>query len=238
MIYAVGDIHGELQKLEALLEALPSETGDRLVFLGDYVDRGSHSRGVVDRLIALSAERSCTFLMGNHESMLLDFIGWEGEYYDSGEYFLANGGVETLLSYGVRDFDAVERGGWSPPPDHERFFRELVPYHREGDYVFVHAGLGLPELGLSDADEALRAARPDDLLWNRMSGDLRHHLGVTLIYGHSPDPTLRVRWNPPYSIGIDTGAVYGGPLTAIALPSERLFQVGDEGGPAGRRGRR
>jgi len=235
VIYAVGDIHGELGKLEALIAVLPVTVEDRVVFLGDYVDRGPQAKGVVDRLIALAREWPCTFLLGNHESMFLDYIGWRGERYGSGEYFLANGGIETLLSYGVRDFDAVEREGLVLPPEHERFFRELVPWRREGRYAFVHAGLGVPELGLSDADEALRRAHMEDLLWNRMAGDLRHQLGVTLVYGHSPDPSLRVRWNTPFSIGIDTGAVYGGPLTAIALPSERLYQVGDEGGPRGRR---
>jgi len=235
VLYAVGDIHGCLPKLEALLEALPLEPGDRLVFLGDYVDRGSHARGVVERLIALQDEWPCTFLIGNHESMFLDFIGWKGEWYDKGEYFLANGGIETLLSYGVRDFDGVERKGLDLPEAHRRFFEGLVPWHRDGRYLFVHAGLGVPELGLEDVEAARARAKPADLLWNRMSGDLRHLLGVTLVYGHSPDPTLRVRWNAPWSIGIDTGAVYGGPLTAIALPSERIFQVGDEGGPAGRR---
>jgi len=234
VVYAVGDIHGSLPKLEELLETLPLEEGDHVVFLGDYVDRGSHARGVVDRLIVFGESWPCTFLIGNHESMFLDFIGWKGEFYDKGDYFLANGGIETLLSYGVRDFDVVEREGLPLPEDHERFYRALVPYHREGKYLFVHAGLGVPELGLEDVDLALERARPSDLLWNRMSGDLRHLLGVTLVYGHSPDPTLQVRWNTPYSIGIDTGAVYGGPLTAIALPSERHAQVGDEGGPPGR----
>jgi len=225
VLYAVGDIHGTLPKLDALLEKLPLEEGDRVVFLGDYVDRGSQARGVVDRLIEFGTSWPCTFLIGNHESMFLDYIGWKGEWYDKSEYFLANGGIETLLSYGVRDFDRVEREGLALPEAHERFFRALVPWHRDGRYLFVHAGLGVPELGLADVDRALERAKPSDLLWNRMSGNLRHLLGVTLVYGHSPDPTLRVRWNQPWSIGIDTGAVYGGPLTAIALPSERLFQA-------------
>jgi len=232
VLYAVGDIHGSLPKLEELLASLPLEAGDRVVFLGDYVDRGSWSKGVVDHLIGFAQSWPCTFLLGNHESMFLDYIGWKGEWYDKGEYFLANGGIETLLSYGVRDFETVEREGLELPEAHERFFRGLVPWHREDRYLFVHAGLGVPELGLSDVGRALEQAKPVDLLWNRMSGNLRHLLGVTLVYGHSPDPSLRVRWNQPWSIGIDTGAVYGGPLTAIALPSERLFQAGDEGGPA------
>lgn len=226
MLYAVGDIHGSLEKLEGLLGKLPLQRGDRLVFVGDYVDRGPDPKGVVDHLVDFAREWPCTFLMGNHESMFLDFIGWKGEAYTSGEWFLANGGIETLRSYGEIDFDRVEREGLDLPPEHERFFRELVLHHREGDYLFVHAGIGLPELGMEDADAAAAAAHPEDLLWNRMAGDLRHRLGVTLVYGHSPDPRFRVRWNTPYSIGIDTGAVYGGPLTAVALPDERVFQAG------------
>ena len=76
MLYAVGDIHGEVGKLDALLDKLPLEPGDRFVFLGDYLDRGFESRAVVDRLIALQKSCPCVFLLGNHESMLLDFLGW------------------------------------------------------------------------------------------------------------------------------------------------------------------
>ena len=71
----------------------------------------------------------------------------------------------------------------------------------------------------------LRRARPRDLLWSRATGELPHRLGVTIVYGHTPSPDLRVRHNEPFSIGIDTGATYGGPLTAIRLPDETLFQV-------------
>ena len=71
----------------------------------------------------------------------------------------------------------------------------------------------------------LRRTRVEELLWSRITGDLPHRLGVTIIYGHTPRSDLCVRWNEPFSIGIDTGAVYGGPLTAIRLPDETLFQV-------------
>jgi serine/threonine protein phosphatase 1 len=224
MLYAVGDIHGEVGKLDALLGKLPLEAGDRLVFLGDYVDRGFGSRAVVDRLIALRGSHECVFLLGNHESMFLDFLGWRDPAYFGGEAFLINGGDRTLASYGYfEDADLEKR--FELPADHQQFFRDLVLHHLEGDYLFVHAGLGLDQLHETDLGYALRRARVEDLLWSRIAGDLPHRFGVTIVYGHTPRPDLCVRWNEPFSIGIDTGAVYGGPLTAIRLPDETIFQV-------------
>jgi hypothetical protein len=77
----------------------------------------------------------------------------------------------------------------------------------------------------TDLTYALHRARSEDLLWDRSCIELPHNLGVTVIYGHTPSMDFQVRWNPPFSIGIDTGAVYGGRLTAIRLPDETLFQV-------------
>lgn len=225
MLYAVGDIHGELDALNALLEALPLRSDDRLLFLGDYVDRGPDSRGVVDRLIALAAERPCTFLMGNHESMFLEFLGWKGPSYFGADVFLANGGARTLASYGFFDAQDLDPTRFRLPESHVRFYRELVLWHREADYLFVHAGLSEAALEQSDVDWALRRARPVDLLWAREHIGRPHRLGVTLVYGHTPSPDFAVRWNTPFGIGIDTGAVYGGRLTALRLPDETVFQV-------------
>jgi Calcineurin-like phosphoesterase len=219
MLYAVGDIHGMRDKLELLLAALPLEPDDHLVFIGDYVDRGPDSAGVVQRLVELARQVRCTFLMGNHEAMFLSFLGWKGASYFGGEAFLQNGGAATLQSYGY--FDAVD---FALPPEHEKFFSELRMYHVEGQYAFVHAGLSRDVLRLSDIQYALEHERPRNLLWQRATASLPHNLGVTVIYGHTPMPDMQVRWNLPYSVGIDTGAAYGGPLTAIRLPDERLFQ--------------
>jgi serine/threonine protein phosphatase 1 len=224
VLYAIGDIHGESGKLERLLERIAPAPGDQLVFLGDYVDRGPDSLGVVSRLVALSREVSCVFLMGNHESMFLDFLGWKGAAYFGGDAFLMNGGDRTLASYGFFGAGAREKG-FDLPPEHAEFYRRLVLHHRAGDYLFVHAGLGPRGLSSGDVDYALRVSRPEDLLWNRSTGDLPHTLGLTVIYGHTPSRDFGVRWNEPFSIGIDTGAVYGGPLTAIRLPDETILQV-------------
>jgi len=225
MLYAVGDIHGELDKLEELLTTLPLRRGDRLVFLGDYVDRGPASFDVVERLVTLQREWPCEFLLGNHESMLLDFLGWTDEAYFGGDAFLMNGGDRTLATYGYFDQPHPDRKTFKLPKVHEEFLLGLKRHHREGDYLFVHAGLGKADLKEKDVDFVLRRARIEDMLWNRTTCELPHSLPVTIIYGHTPSEEFEVRWNLPFSIGIDTGAVYGGPLTAIRLPDETLFQV-------------
>jgi serine/threonine protein phosphatase 1 len=225
LLYAVGDIHGERALLEELLASLPLCDGDRLVFVGDYVDRGPDSKGVVDTLLRVEQERDCVFLLGNHESMFLSFLGWTRQEYFGGDAFLMNGGDRTLASYGYFDADEPDAKSFQLPPGHERFYQRLKLFHREGDYLFVHAGIGRDLLDEVDVDYALRKARSEDLLWERASADLPHKLGVTIIYGHTPAVDFSIRRNEPFSIGIDTGAVYGGRLTAIRLPDETIFQV-------------
>jgi serine/threonine protein phosphatase 1 len=225
MFYAIGDIHGEREQLDELLEMLPLRSEDRLVLMGDYIDRGPDAFGVIERLIELQQRHACAFLLGNHESMFLDFLGWSDPLYFGGDAFLMNGGDRTLDSYGYFDREQPDRESFKLPKDHEDFLLGLKLYHREADYVFVHAGLDRKELGCDDVDFALRRSRVEDLLWNRTTAELPHRLGVTVVYGHTPAEDFSVRWNLPFSIGIDTGAVYGGPLTAIRLPDEKLFQV-------------
>jgi serine/threonine protein phosphatase 1 len=222
MLYAVGDIHGMRDRLVELVESLPLAKDDHLVFVGDYVDRGPDSFGVVEYLLGLRKRQRCTFLLGNHESMFLSFLGWRGELYFGSEAFLHNGGETTLRSYGY--FEA--KGKFRLPPDHEAFYRSLVLSYAEGEYLFLHAGLSRENLSLSDAAYAVAHEHPREILWQRVTGELPHSLGVTLIYGHTPAPDFQVRWNLPYSIGIDTGCVYGGPLTAIRLPDETVFKAG------------
>lgn len=225
MLYAIGDIHGRLDRLDALLARLPLAPGDRLIFLGDYIDRGPESKGVIDRLLELAEERDCVFLLGNHESMFLDYLGWRGRLYFAGEAFLSNGGIETLLSYDYFEADREAGRQLELPASHEIFFKSLQLTHQEGEYLFVHAGLGRALLRGRDVRRTLRKARPEEILWDRFSCELPHEMGVTMVYGHTPSPDFKVRWNTPFSIGIDTGAAYDGPLTAIRLPDETIFQT-------------
>jgi serine/threonine protein phosphatase 1 len=221
LLYAVGDIHGRLDLLQSLLDLIDADArasghaGRRtLVFLGDYVDRGPDSRGVVERLMRdLPQGFDTHFLKGNHEAILLDFLedAWRLDHWR------LNGGDATMLSYGV-DTERLGRFGAPPetwrdafaealPEAHLRFFKSLQLSASFGDYLFVHAGVrpGVPLAAQSEAD----------LIWIR--GPFLDHagpLGKIVVHGHTPgqEPVTR-----PNRIGIDTGAVFTGRLTALRL---------------------
>lgn len=203
-IYAIGDIHGSLHKLSALLEKLNwhPDNGDTLIFLGDYIDRGPNSPEVIDLILRLQQQSSrVVALCGNHEQMFLDFISGQGL-----PVFTANGLASTIAAYAGRHTFPVE---------HITFFHNLRLYYETEQHVFVHAGLrdGLP----------LAEQNPNDLLWIRdefLKSD--YDRGKTVVFGHTP---FREVYRRPGKIGLDTGAVYGGRLTCLILPDEEYIFV-------------
>lgn len=216
-IYAVGDIHGRADLLDRLMMSIAEEApaNAQLVFLGDYLDRGPDSRGVVDRLIALRNERPDTiFLKGNHEAVFLDFLADPADYED----WLHWGGAETLESYGVERpwarpaedlaSEMLER----LPPGHLAFLRRLDLFCALGDYLFVHAGIK-PGVPLDRQDER-------DLLWIR--GEFHNAPAKTrpdrvVVHGHQPtSKPVDAGWR----IGVDTGACFSDKLTAAVLEGE------------------
>lgn len=207
-IFAIGDIHGCRSLLEELLGRLDlhPET-DTVVFIGDYIDRGPDSRGVVETVLALRRRISKVIcLMGNHERMFLDYL----EDPAAAAMFLGNGGVATLRSYGLWRADQVTIGDL--PEEHRAFFESLSLWHETEQYLFVHAGLR-PGVPLAEQD-------PWDLVWIRR--EFIHSpatFGKTVVFGHTPLPEPYVDGT---KIGIDTGAVYGGPLTCVELPAMRF----------------
>ena len=139
-LLCVGDIHGSARELEILLAAVAPGPADQLVFLGDYVDRGPASNEVIALLVDLQARLPGTvFLRGNHEEMMMDFLGMEGA---RGNIFLRAGGASTVASYGLDPEAATPEKFRSVLPEtHRRFLEEsLRLHHQEGDYLFVHAG--------------------------------------------------------------------------------------------------
>ncbi len=213
-VYAIGDLHGCPDELEVLLDAIGPGTADTLVFLGDYVDRGPGVKLLVDRLLRLRTEGPRTvFLRGNHEDMLLDFLGLGGRH---GDAYLGNGGVATLVSYGVPPGVVGPDAVPYLPPEHVAFYRALELMHRYDPFLFVHAGIR-PGVDVDRQDE-------EDLLWIREEFFRhRHDLPYTVVFGHTPHREARVAL--PYHVGLDTGLVYGNKLSCLDVDGRRLLQV-------------
>lgn len=213
-IFAIGDIHGCYGKLTELLNRLPYRAGrDRLVFLGDYLNRGGESAKVLDLLCDLQAnDPGVVALIGNHEYLLL-------EYQRSGDtallpYLRAMGLEATLSSYQARGDSSLQLNDFLPPA-HRTFLQHLLPYWETEGYIFVHAGLeaGIP---LAEQDLASLCEVRDIFL------DSDHDFGKKVIFGHTPFEMPLVTSG---KIGIDTGAVYGNLLTAVELPGENFHHA-------------
>ncbi len=224
-LYAVGDVHGSLGPFADIVDQIRVDAAEArtfgltpiAIFLGDYVDRGADSRTVVDRLATDPLPGIETqFLLGNHEAAMLDFLTAP----ERGEAWLTYGGMETLLSYGVR-----VRGEGRPrladlsaqlveklPARHKSFLEALRPMATFGDYAFVHAGV-LPGV-------ALEAQRVEDLIAIREEFlEARGWHGKMVVHGHSIVEAPEFRSN---RIAIDTGAYFTGVLTCLVMEEDRV----------------
>lgn len=212
-IFAVGDVHGRLDKLTVLLGRLALEPADRLVFLGDYLNRGTEAGQVLDRLLALRAERPDTvFLRGNHEQEVLRY----GVTQDPEDLRRLReiGFQATLDSYQCSSFCGLD----FMPVEHEEFLVNLLPCWESGDWVFFHAPLTYGR----NPGEAAPGELENLLSGRELDGPGWAASGRTLIFGHIPLETPLVA---PGLIGIDTGAGYGHLLTAVELPALRFFHA-------------
>lgn len=231
-LYAIGDIHGRLDLLDRLLDAIAADPGRadgrnvRLVALGDYVDRGPDSMGVIDRLCDLQDDGSdVVCLRGNHEQMMRDFL----KDPIGTACWLPNGGIETLKSYGIRApethnalaphhliaLSAALRNAL--PERHRQFLNTLSDCHEAGDYFFAHAGIN-PDLSLNEQ-------RPEDLMWIREPFLYSRALYTkVIVHGHTITRTVDLH---PNRIGLDTGSFYSGILTGMAFDGgeRRILQA-------------
>lgn len=227
-IYAVGDVHGRADLLAPLLLqieidlALHPVSRPIVVCLGDYIDRGPASRQVLDLLVAYKDGREAVFLKGNHETFLLKFLE-DAAALDGWRY---NGGLETLVSYGLRppinpnplaqaqlarDLDRVM------PDAHRAFLKDLKLSFVCGDYLFVHAGVR-PLVSLErQAEDDLLWIRDDFLLWEKPFEKM-------VVHGHTPVHEPEVHSN---RINIDTGAFATGRLTCLLLDGADIMPLVD-----------
>jgi len=211
--FAIGDIHGCLDKLKRLLNKIDITDHDELIFLGDYIDRGSDSKGVIDFLINLKGRFKKKFLRGNHEDMFLRAIKDPPNWGDL-ELWLRNGGNKTILSYQKKSI-GTEKTSDLFPQSHVDFIKKTKLYYQTNKYIFVHAGAS-PLIPMKNHDT-------DCLLWARDEFILDESTWPKkVIFGHTPHKKPLLMDN---KIGIDTGAVFNGKLTCIELPSEKIYQT-------------
>jgi serine/threonine protein phosphatase 1 len=222
-IYAIGDIHGRADLLEQILDRIdadlasnPARTGIE-VFLGDYIDRGPASREVLDLLVMRDRSLRSVFLKGNHESFLTNFLSDPSVL----EHWQYNGGLETLMSYGITpsinanaatQAQLADALGQALPECHRQFIGKLEPSFTCGDYFFVHAGVrpGIP----------LTKQREEDLLWIRQDFLLcEEDFGKIVVHGHTPVPRPDVL---PNRINIDTAAFATGQLSCLVLEDDKV----------------
>lgn len=207
-ILAIGDIHGCLAQFDALFQSVAPTLEDRLILLGDYVDRGPDSFGVMKQILNLSSTYQLTALKGNHEQMMLAARNSHEKYSD----WIQNGGDATLRSYaGIRGTPR------DIPPDHWHFLEtQLVDYLEMDSHIFVHAN-AYPDVAMLD--------QPDYMLrWERCDNIVAHESGKVIVCGHTPQKNGRPL-NKGFAICLDTNTCGGGPLTCLDAASGRVWQA-------------
>jgi serine/threonine protein phosphatase 1 len=212
-VLAIGDVHGCLAPLDALLAHVAPTAGDHLIFLGDLIDRGPASMGVIDRVIGLTKTHRVSCIMGNHEEMMLDARSDPVTRHD----WLRNGGDAALRSYGGA------RGSLRDVPAHHWAFLEntLVPHVETDTHLFVHAS-AYPDYPMEEQPGYM-------LRWERFDSVRRPHFsGKILVCGHTPQPDGRPH-NKGFAVCIDTHAFRGGPLTCLDASSGKVHQAFPDG---------
>ena len=209
-IFAIGDIHGCAEELESLLSQLPIEKNDTIVFLGDYIDRGPNSKKVIDLILELKKGQNIVCLMGNHESMAIDFI--KDPSSAQAGLFIMNGGSATLASY------TLTGDHFLIPDEHIAFYQNLELFYETKDYFFVHAGVpNVPLKKINSEEHAL------EMLWVRSSfHKSKYKWSKTIVHGHTVVDEVEISKK---RINLDTGCVFKGKLSAIELPSQKIYQV-------------
>ena len=207
--FVIGDIHGCAKALRTLIECIDPSPDDELIFLGDYVDRGPDSRGVIDQIIELKSRCRVVALRGNHEIMVcgVAFGGMDGTIW------LESGGKATVTSYG----GSLEK----IPADHKAFFHSLLPHYETKDAIFVHACYD-PNLPMEQQPEEMR-------YWTHIGLVPPPHCSGKRVYvGHTPQPAGLIL-DLGYLVCVDTYCFGTGYLTAVNVETDEVIQVDNKG---------
>jgi serine/threonine protein phosphatase 1 len=208
-LLAIGDIHGQSAAFRALLEVIKPTRDDVLVLLGDYINRGPDSRGVIERILRLREETQLICLRGNHEQMLLD----AHRSGDGGLFWIECGGDETLRSFGCDDVESM--------PDYVfDFLNETRLYYETEKFIFVHANV--------DAEVPMESQSANTLLWRHLEYAPAHCSGKVVICGHTPQASgLPVHFGSAVCIDTDVGR--SGWLTCYEPLRGRYWQCNADG---------
>lgn len=213
---AIGDIHGCSQTLAALLATIQPTADDTIITLGDYVDRGPDSRGVLDLLIDLEGRCRLVPLRGNHEEMMLGARLGRSDF----EFWKHCGGDTALMSYGdTGRLDQI-------PSAHFRFLERCLNDYETETHLFIHANY-FPNRRLADQDHKTR-------FWLSLDDEIPgpHFSGKVAIVGHTPQPNGQIL-DAGYLICIDTGCGHGGLLTALEVQTGEIWQIDELGNRVG-----
>lgn len=211
-LLAIGDIHGCSKALDTLLDLVKPGSQDRLVTLGDYVDRGPDSAGVLERLIGLATTTQLIPLLGNHDQMMLEARTDAVVRAD----WLTAGGKQTLQSYGAMDTANLE----TVPARHWAFLEKCVPWHETEDHIFVHACI--------DPDLPMDKQSADMLRWEEFNLKHGHFSGKQVICGHTVQRTGKPK-NLQFAICLDTWVYGPGWLTCLDITNAEFWQANQEG---------
>lgn len=208
-LIAIGDIHGHSNILRVILDSINPQPTDSFIFLGDLINRGPDSKGVIDQVIELNNICNVKTILGNHEEMLLGaFLGGKSDH----AFWCKFGGGKTLQSYRADNVRQI-------PGSHMLFIKDCLDYYETNDFIFVHAGCN-PDIPLSDNSGTT-------LRWNKLDQATfkPHRSGKTVVCGHTVQKQIL---DLGYICCIDTGCGIwaGGRLTAIDLLSGKVWQAG------------
>lgn len=215
-LFAMSDIHGKLAHFKALVEKLDLKKEDTLVLMGDYIDRGEDSKGVMDYIVELKDVCNLITLLGNHDAMMRDafMLTSQEKRYEMAHLWLSNGGIQTLKSYGL-DADILTLEEKIPEDllDHLWLVRAMPLYYTTDTHIFVHS-TPRQDLPIEDHEEV-------ELIWRRPSkedrdGEYKHMSGKVVVSGHTAQQGRPVMLSD-YNILIDTGCFFTGVLTAIEV---------------------
>lgn len=205
---AIGDVHGCLTALKTLLEHVSPGPDDTVIMLGDYVDRGPDSKGVIDYLINWPWPAEVVLLKGNHEIIMAE-AGYSADHLS---YWCQVGGLETMASYDAR-FGNI-------PDSHWDFINDALPYYETKKWIYVHGGVA--------PKEDLKKQDPVEVAWRRFSDAKPHRSGKRVICGHTIQKSGRPT-DADHTICIDTAACRGGWLTCLDAKRGKYWQANEQG---------